>query len=296
MLKFVKVWNNDTIFYEKTIAFSFYTKGMLDRLLADVKKEMAIRGYYNAPNLFDLLNVRIIIWKILKPFPLTFAYGFDDSILPEKNFIFIEELKKEIVENAATPEKFHDIIESHARKLLETRSPKICIVGDNGVGKTCITHLLKGENPPETYIPTAAVDKSILEVEANCGLNVHIHLWDFYGDLNEKLFKRLILGSDAVIVVLDSQPDRIKNGEKFFKLTKEVIPHAEILAIANMQDKEGALSVTEIESKIGYKVFPMVAIDKDRSHQLMVQVQELIELLTPITDYTDESFITQRND
>ncbi len=103
------------------------------------------------------------------------------------------------------------------------RSYKICILGDQGVGKTSIKQSFFGIPFHSHYMMTMGVDFTLKEVEIK-GDTIQLQLWDISGHPSVKhVRKRYIQDADGIIVVFDLT--REKTFQNIVVWIKEIIVH-----------------------------------------------------------------------
>jgi small GTP-binding protein len=145
---------------------------------------------------------------------------------------------------------------------------KLSFIGSAGVGKTTLIKLLTEQVIPKTHNPTIGLDFDKLEFG---GYN--ISLWELGGQKQfQFMWNDFIKGSNFICVVSDSSENNIAETKKIlddFKLLRD-----KMLVIANQQDKNGALTPTEIQERLGVETIPMIAIDKSKKHDLLRIIEE----------------------
>lgn len=304
VLKNITILKDDYTYMYKDYAISFMDPSTLHRLLVDINNEMGTRGYYNEENVIDIMTIKILCFKIKKP-SIFVSFTFDDSVNPENYYSplhkfldasvkFIEKANNSGDLTDEEKKELEDECNPIIRDLLTMRPPKISIIGNDYVGKTSICSLLKNGTIPEKYMETTFMEKYTTEL-----FGVPVLLWDIPdpGDLNnENMWAKFIMGSDAVILVLDSTQKNAIESKSMISMTDKYIPHAELMIIANKQDKDGALKPKELENILLQKVFPFVATEPDCAYVIQQQAAELLEIKSEHLDYTDVSFVIQRND
>jgi small GTP-binding protein len=132
---------------------------------------------------------------------------------------------------------------------------KICLIGEAGVGKTSLVSLLKGREIVTERKPTVG-----LEIENSQIDEIKCSIWDLAGQERFKImWKDFIRGSGLTILVCDSTE---KNIEKSKQIIHRMSNHlgAKVIAIANKQDLDGALSAESIEKKLGIRTYGMSAL------------------------------------
>ncbi|KAK3101830.1 hypothetical protein FSP39_006675 [Pinctada imbricata] len=150
--------------------------------------------------------------------------------------------------------------------LFGSKERRILILGLDGAGKTTILYRLQvGE--VVTTIPTIGFN-----VETVTYKNLKFQVWDLGGQTSIRPYWRCYYSNtDAIIYVVDSM-DRERVGisktELYSMLEEEELKKAVIVVMANKQDIEGAMSVTEVANALGltslnqrtYQIFKTSAI------------------------------------
>ncbi|KKN38250.1 hypothetical protein LCGC14_0755200, partial [marine sediment metagenome] len=247
----------------------------------------------------------IICFKIKTPIPLFFSLTYDDSSLPEQITPKLHKLIKIVtkflakcdISDESLSEKQRQDLEavcsSNISDLLKLRPAKISVIGYDFTGKSSICEMLQSGSIPRKYKETTHLKKYNTEL-----FGMPILLWDIpdQGDISDNVWRSFILGSDAVIIVLDSTRENVLESKMMVELTDEIIPYAELLIIANKQDSEEALEPKEIEKILQCKVFPFIANDSKNSNIIQKQTAKLLEIKAEGIDYSKDDYIIQRND
>ncbi len=165
----------------------------------------------------------------------------------------------EILEQKSLPfvkDNYERLINPFVRSKL-----KVALVGETGVGKTTLLHLLLGEMSPVQYdLPTITLGMKVIE-------NIHfanysLVIWDFEGrEQFRKLWKLYFQGADIILLITDSTLRNIFISKDMFQTIRRDAPHLPIIMIANKQDLPNALDASIIERMIGAETHPLVAID-----------------------------------
>lgn len=291
MLKNITIKDKEKTYFNKDFAASFKDSDALTRVLQDIEKEMDTRGFFEEETIIDMLTIKTICYMVKDMNSLFIALTFDDSIKPDsvsgKLQSFISDIKSAINSGGNIESKCLDM----ADELNLLRPVKISVVGFGPVGKTSICKVLKGDEPPKTHVPTNVITKMDAKL-----YNLPITVWDFPVNSNDRLFKNLLLGSDGVILVSDSTAADVGDINKIIQLTDDVIPHAELLIVANKQDVDGAIPANDLASKLKHKVMPFSALDKNQASSLRQQVAYLLELKNAELDDSIENYVINRND
>ncbi|CAG7833622.1 unnamed protein product [Allacma fusca] len=140
-------------------------------------------------------------------------------------------------------------IMSFLKNLMGGREMRILILGLDGAGKTTILYRLQvGE--VVTTIPTIGFN-----VEQVTYKNLTFQVWDLGGQTSIRPYWRCYYANtDAIIYVVDSA-DRerlsISKTELVTMLQEDELRNAILVVLANKQDMEGAMSVSEIHTALG---------------------------------------------
>ncbi|KAL9704167.1 hypothetical protein quinque_007685 [Culex quinquefasciatus] len=149
---------------------------------------------------------------------------------------------------------------SYFRGLLGNREMRILILGLDGAGKTTILYRLQvGE--VVTTIPTIGFN-----VEQVTYKNLKFQVWDLGGQTSIRPYWRCYYSNtDAIIYVVDSaDKDRIgiSKDELLYMLREDELASAILVVLANKQDMEGCMSVTEVHQALGLEAL------KNRTFQI----------------------------
>ncbi|MFW9767962.1 MAG: ADP-ribosylation factor-like protein [Candidatus Thorarchaeota archaeon] len=151
----------------------------------------------------------------------------------------------------------------------------IALVGNLGVGKTSLLHLLMGIEPPDTHIPTIAVNCEVIRDMKFA--NYDIVIFDFAGrEAAGKLWDFSL--TDMIFLITDSTLKNIISSKTIFSEILEEHPEMPIVIFANKQDTPNSLDPTAISKVMGSSSHAMVAIDLAyREDLLKILVQVLSE-------------------
>lgn len=285
--------------FHKEFAFSFHVDALLGNLLHDIQKEMSLRHYFNETEVMDLLSVKIYCYQTPKPDDAFFAVTFDDSL---NNAIIIRYLEQEIprilkeLHNLdpnnvqVHPEELVHFFEPYCQKILDFRPPKISVIGYDKVGKTSICRMIQGKTLDHLE-PTMVCERNKFKFH-----DIPIHLWDFSDENDGNIWEKFLKGSDAVILVLDSTQSNAQKSMDLIGLTDRVVPHAELLIVANKQDNTNILTPQELSNILNNPVLPLSAKNPDDVAVLQSQIVQLLEIKTNEGKISPSEYIIQRND
>ena len=149
--------------------------------------------------------------------------------------------------------------------------PKICILGEGGVGKSSLVSLLQGrmDNPStENSEPTIG-----LEIENSKINGKKCTIWDLGGQKRFKsMWNDFLKNSGLAVLVCDSTEENIKKTKQIYDRFANRIG-SKVIAIANKQDLPGAIGAEEVQKKLGgIRTYEMSAIRselKDRMQQIL---------------------------
>ncbi|MHA2026158.1 MAG: ADP-ribosylation factor-like protein [Candidatus Thorarchaeota archaeon] len=158
----------------------------------------------------------------------------------------------------------------------------IALIGNMGVGKTSLLHLLMGRPPPETHVPTIALNCEVIEDIKFA--NYEIVVFDFAGreaagDLWDFSF------TDMIFLITDSTLKNIVSSKSIITEILADFPEMPIIVFANKQDTPNSLDPSAISKVMGSSSHAMVAIDlayRDDLLRILVDVlSEYFELEVP---------------
>lgn len=176
------------------------------------------------------------------------------------------------------------IMEKHDTKYLKANYEQIiaqfiqsrfviALVGHIGVGKTSLLHLLMGKPPPETHVPTIAVNTEVIEDIKFA--NYELVIFDFAGrEAAGKLWD--FSSTDMIFLVTDSTLKNIIASKSIFTEILAEYPEMPIILLANKQDTPNSLDPSAISKVMGFDSYAMVAIDLAyRNNLLQILVKAL---------------------
>ncbi len=158
----------------------------------------------------------------------------------------------------------------------------IALVGNMGVGKTSLLHLLMGKPPPETHVPTIALNCEVIEDIKFA--NYEIVIFDFAGrEAARNLWDFSF--TDMIFLITDSTLKNIVSSKSIFTEILSEYPEMPIIIFANKQDTPNSLDPSAISKVMGSPSYSMVAIDlayrEDLLRILVDVLSEFFELEVP---------------
>lgn len=138
---------------------------------------------------------------------------------------------------------------SYFKSFLGGREMRILILGLDGAGKTTILYRLQVGEVVAT-IPTIGFN-----VEQVIYKNIKFQVWDLGGQTSIRPYWRCYYSNtDAIIYVVDSaDKERIglSKDELMYMLREEELRNAVLLILANKQDIDGCMTLSEIHQVLG---------------------------------------------
>ncbi|MBY9007681.1 MAG: GTP-binding protein [Candidatus Lokiarchaeota archaeon] len=155
---------------------------------------------------------------------------------------------------------------------------KICIIGEGGVGKSSLISLLQGIPIKNSRTPTIG-----LEIEDSILNGKKCSIWDLGGQERFRfMWKDFLRQSGLTVLVCDSTQENLEKTKDILKRFSKHLD-SKIIAIANKQDLDNALSPDTVEKKLGIKTYGMSAIRMDlRKRMCEILEYEIKDDLTTI--------------
>lgn len=127
---------------------------------------------------------------------------------------------------------------------------KLLIVGESGVGKTCILLRFAEDSFEETFLSTIGVDFKVREIQCR-DKQVKLQIWDSAGQERfRNITSSYYRNCHGIIIVYD-----ITNRESFTKVSewieevKRYVPNAPLMLIGNKCDLEDKRQVQTVEGE-----------------------------------------------
>ncbi len=116
-------------------------------------------------------------------------------------------------------------------------------------------NLLQGHDISKERNPTVG-----LEIENSILNGKKVNIWDLGGqERYQFMWQDFLKGAGLTVLVCDSTKENVEKTKYIYdKFSRHL--NAKIIAIANKQDVPGALSVKQVQKKIGVRTYGMSAI------------------------------------
>ncbi|MHA1271123.1 MAG: ADP-ribosylation factor-like protein [Candidatus Helarchaeota archaeon] len=191
---------------------------------------------------------------------------------------FFQSYGESLDQNIIDPEYYKDT-KYICDEIFKELRPKIALIGFSGVGKTTITKLIRAEDIPLTHVPTITGDVAAIRVG-----DLPMFCWDFAGQEQFSfIWSRFVKGSDAIILVVDSTKQNLRESKFFVDLIKKEAPKTRVAIVANKQDLPEALRPEEIADKLGYRTYPLIAIDPEQRSVMLNIIADVVEVTAGTT-------------
>jgi len=148
----------------------------------------------------------------------------------------------------------------------------ISLVGESGVGKTSLLHLLMGKRPPKEHHPTIVVNTELIEQIRFA--NYEITIIDFAGqEQSRELWD--FSNTDIVFLVTDSTLKNVIASKGIISRVKKQNAKLPIFVFANKQDLPNALDASAIGKVLGVASESMIAVDLAYRNNLLTYLVEI---------------------
>jgi small GTP-binding protein len=149
----------------------------------------------------------------------------------------------------------------------------IALVGESGVGKTSLLHLLLGEQPPEDHFPTIGLNTEV--IPSIRFANYNIVILDFAGQAqSRKLWD--FKGANMVFLVTDSTLRNLVASKSILSNISKEYPTLSLCVFANKQDLPNALDSSAIGKVMGIDAQSIVAVDLAFRNELLGSLVQLL--------------------
>ncbi len=164
-------------------------------------------------------------------------------------------------------------------KKIQDLRPKICLIGNIGVGRTAIIELLKSEENHVQHVPEITGDILTLKIGKK-----EFYIWDYTEQEQFSfIWQDFLKGSDAVLLITDSTLGNIDESKELLELIKQQISPDRIAVLCNKQDLEGAVKSSEIEEYLGCKSYPINALNPKSQKKIVEIIAKLLNISDEVT-------------
>ncbi|KAH8824492.1 small GTPase Cdc42 [Flagelloscypha sp. PMI_526] len=132
---------------------------------------------------------------------------------------------------------------------------KLLVVGDGGVGKTCLLIRYATGKFPEEYVPTV-LDNPTVTVQVSGIGNVSVGLCDTAGNADYDRLRPLSYPSTDVVLICFSisEPSSLENvAEKWIQEVRHHLPNGPVILVGCQKDLRTDLTVIERLERRGYQ-------------------------------------------
>jgi small GTP-binding protein len=115
---------------------------------------------------------------------------------------------------------------------------KVCIVGDPGVGKSCLVRRLVDDTFCDKYSHTTSTRMSKTElVFEELDTRLGLQLWDVVGPRDQSFLEGFMQGASGVIAVCDvTRDETLASLDEWIALVRRVLPDVPSVLLANKSD------------------------------------------------------------
>jgi len=115
---------------------------------------------------------------------------------------------------------------------------KLCLVGDSGVGKSCLIRRLVDASFSERYAHTTSTRMSKKELEfQDLDTRLSLQLWDIVGPKDPVFLEGYMQGAAGVMAVCDvSRDDTLASLDGWMAGVRQVAPEVVAILVANKSD------------------------------------------------------------
>jgi small GTP-binding protein len=265
-----------------------YGKGLSWETLSPILSSLMDFLQQSREDVIEFMNIvnMKICYSSLKRYSILFIFITDqtdkEETIKEQTVkirdTFISKFSEQIQKGIYDTETYDPLRYDTDEAFRELR-PKIALIGFSGVGKTTITRLIRAEEIPMKHIPTITGDVAAIKIGS-----LHMYLWDFAGQEQFSfIWSKFVKGSDAIILVVDSTEHNMSESKFFVDLIKKEAPKSRVAIVANKQDLPGAQSPERIAELLGYRTYPLVAIDPNQRGAMLNIIGEVVEVTHGVT-------------
>jgi Ras-related protein Rab-1A len=115
---------------------------------------------------------------------------------------------------------------------------KVCIVGDPGVGKSCLIKRFADDTFSDKYTHTTGTKMSKKEMEfPDIDVRLSMQLWDVVGPKSPSFLEGYIQGAAGVMAVCDvSRDETLSNLDEWLASVRHIAPDVPVVILANKSD------------------------------------------------------------
>lgn len=138
---------------------------------------------------------------------------------------------------------------------------KMCVLGEEAVGKTSLIRRFVVEKFDDKYIATIGTKSSKKTMSIKSGdinVNLTMIIWDILGQKKFSELKRSAYkGANSAFIVLDlTRIETLYSFKEWLNSLYEVAPDIPVVVLANKSDLNPAFGIDEIKEAIGDRAFP----------------------------------------
>jgi len=119
---------------------------------------------------------------------------------------------------------------------------KVCMVGDPGVGKSCLIKWFADETFSDKYTHTTGTKMSKKELELpDIGARLSMQIWDVVGPKSPSFLEGYIQGAAGVMAVCDvSRDETLASLDIWIPSARQTAPEVPVVILANKSDMTDA--------------------------------------------------------
>lgn len=127
---------------------------------------------------------------------------------------------------------------------------KLLIVGESGVGKTCMLLRFADDKFEETFLSTIGVDFKVKEIDCE-GKKIKLQIWDSAGQERfRNITSSYYRNCHGIIIVYDiTRHDTFAKVKEWIDEVRKFVPTAPLLLVGNKADLEDQRQVTTAEAE-----------------------------------------------
>lgn len=164
---------------------------------------------------------------------------------------------------------------------------KVCVVGDQGVGKTSLLLKYSKNTFFENYKPTLGADFIIKEekIEGTDDF-CHLYLWDLAGNKSFAILRNYYMhGANAAIVCFDlNNPESFKNVSSWLKDVNKIRANIPIILVGTKNDLNQEVHDENIEKYITEKNLPFFKTSAKEGENVRDVFMKMIDMILSNAD------------